>query len=105
MNQSLLRPHAQTEPLDHLMLFGGKSWPVKVASSGKVIVIVEASSIQPRATGRLKADMSMVRAVNAAEITAEPNPANVTRYDELFKHYVPLYESLVPNFAVAARSR
>ena len=35
----------------------------------------------------------------------EPNPANVTRYDELFKHYVALYESLVPNFAVAAGSR
>ena len=35
----------------------------------------------------------------------EPNPANVTRYDELFKRYVALYESLVPNFAVAAGSR
>lgn len=35
----------------------------------------------------------------------EPNRANVTRYDELFKSYVALYESLVPNFAVAAGSR
>jgi xylulokinase len=35
----------------------------------------------------------------------EPNRANVTRYDELFKSYVALYESLVPNFAVAAGSQ
>lgn len=29
----------------------------------------------------------------------EPDPANVSRYDERFQQYVALYESLVPNFA------
>lgn len=32
----------------------------------------------------------------------EPNPAHRDRYDELFAQYVGLYESLVPNFALAA---
>ena len=68
---------AQTEPLDHVILFGvtwnGDTLPVNVASSGKLtlIIVQSAKSYCPRATGRLKADMSMMICPNRPEeITA-----------------------------------
>ncbi|RFU39814.1 hypothetical protein DZF91_20440 [Actinomadura logoneensis] len=43
-----------------------------------------------------------VEATVVVDRVFEPDPANVSRYDERFGQYVALYESLVPNFAAQA---
>src|SRR5262245_60649423 len=69
-SMTVLMTFVQVEALDHLILFGGWRLPVYVLSSGKVTVIVEPSTMDPWATGRLKADISIVRDLNSTAIAA-----------------------------------
>src|SRR5215471_2494153 len=69
-SRTVLTIFVQVEPLDHLIVLFGARWPVYVLSSGKVTLIVDASTTDPCAVGRWNSDMSTVSDLKSTEMAA-----------------------------------
>jgi len=87
---------SQMELLDHIILYSGRRnsrVPVYVRSSGKVTLIVVASTMVPWAAGRSQSDISIVNGVLAFcllhEITARRSLPSVQSPFSLAKLYSP----------------